>query len=75
MDNALRRHIISLENSMLWDLFDENEIFEKSGTVAEEARLRLIAEEFINGTALDMFVVSYEVFRELALRGSSKTNS
>jgi len=69
----LRKYIGGLPNKELWDLFDEMELFEKTGTVGPTDQLRLIASKYTDNNAMAMMVVGYEVWRELAQRGAAYT--
>lgn len=72
----LREYIGGLSNKELWDLFDEMDLFEKTGVVGDKDELRLIARTFIGDNAMaamNMMLVGNEVWRELAQRGAPYT--
>jgi hypothetical protein len=87
--SKLRQYISSLSNKELWDIFDEIEMFEKTGNVGDNDRLWLIATEhlsdittakmvvahevWLSNTTTAMMVVAHEVWRELAQRGAAYT--
>ncbi len=70
----LRRYIGDQANDFLWTVFEEIEIYEKTGTVDYGAHLRSITNRFFgNELASSMHMVCHEVFRELAVRGAKCT--
>ena len=69
----LREYIGGLSNKELWDLFDEMDLFERTGVVGDKDELRLIARTFIDDNAMTMMLVGNEVWRELAQRGAAYT--
>lgn len=71
--SKVREHIGNLSNKELWDIFDEMELFEKTGAVGPADQLRLIATKYMDDNALAMMVVAHEVWRELAQRGAAYT--
>ena len=64
----VREHISSLENSELLNLFREMAHYEKTGFVADDAHLRILARIYMDDNALAMQVVGYETWREMAYR-------
>lgn len=71
--SEVRKHVGNLSNQELWDIFDEMELFEKTGNVGPVDQLRLIAIKYMDNNALSMMVVAHEVWRELAQRGAAYT--
>lgn len=71
--SKVREHIGSMSNKELWDIFDEMELFEKTGTVGMNDRLRTIATKYMDDNAMAMMYVAHEVWRELAQRGAACT--
>lgn len=73
--NTIREYIGHMTNKQLWDLFEEHEQYEVTGSVASESELRRIAIQKVTSGApvIGMHVVAHEVFRELAKRGAPCT--
>ena len=67
--SLVRAHCSRLSDDDLWNMFDEMDRFEKTGVVPEDGKIRIVAKQYMDDTAIAMYVVGAEVWHELAMRG------
>lgn len=72
--NPIRDNVAQLNNSELWSLSDEYTELELTSTLGDNAKIRKLARMTMGRSdPLAMTIFAFEVWRELALRGSGQT--